>query len=112
MEEKKKVLKSAKKLQNARKDIIDLFEKGILLYKGNVFKTKEEEQEETITDIHKFRKYIAEKETGIDEELFKNYFKFQRPSDVLKPLYKTNTSQNNELVSLINSGLKDLKEEI
>ena len=73
-------------MQNARKDIIDFFEKGIFLYKGNVFKTKEEEQEETITDIDKFSKYIAEKETGIDEELFKNYFKFQRPSNMLKSL--------------------------
>ena len=101
---------------NTRDDIIDLFEKGIFPYKGNVFKTKEhkqeEEQEETITDIDKFSKYIAEKETDIDKELFKNYFKFQRPSDMLKSLYKANTSQNNELISLINSGLKDLKEEI
>ena len=40
----KKVLKSARKLQNARKDIIDLFEKGIFPYKGNVFKTKEKEE--------------------------------------------------------------------
>ena len=31
---------------------------------------------------------------------------------MLKSLYKANTSQNHELVSLINSGLKDLKEEI
>ena len=31
---------------------------------------------------------------------------------MLKSLCKANTSQNNELVSLINSGLKDLKEEI
>ena len=31
---------------------------------------------------------------------------------MLKSLYKANTSQNNELVSLINSGLKDLKEGI
>ena len=31
---------------------------------------------------------------------------------MLKSLYKANTSQNNELVSLINSELKDLKEKI
>ena len=30
---------------------------------------------------------------------------------MLKSLYKANTSQNNELVSLINSGLKGLKKE-
>ena len=42
----------------------------------------------------------------------KNYFKFQRPSVMLEYLYKVNASQNNELVSLINSELKDLKKEI
>ena len=41
----------------------------------------------------------------MNAELFKKHFNFQRPSDMLKFLYKTNTSQNNELVSLINSGL-------
>ena len=58
---RKKVLKSARKLQNARKDIINLFEKGIFPYRGSVFKTKEE-QEKTKTDIDEIIKYIAEKE--------------------------------------------------
>ena len=31
---------------DARKDIIGFFEKGTFLYKGNVFKTKEEQLEE------------------------------------------------------------------
>ena len=44
IEEKNRVLKSAKKLFDARDDIIDLFEKGTFPYKGNVFKTKEEEE--------------------------------------------------------------------
>ena len=35
------------------------------------------------------------KETEINNKLFKSYFKFQRPSDMLKFLYKANTSQNN-----------------
>ena len=46
IEEKNIVLKSAKKLSGARDDIIDLFEKGTFPYKGNVFKTKEEESGE------------------------------------------------------------------
>ena len=58
---RKKVLKSARKLQNARKDIINLFEKGIFPYRGSVFKTKEE-QEKTKTDIDEIIKYTAEKE--------------------------------------------------
>ena len=61
IEEKKRVLKSARKLQNARKDIITFFEKEIFPYRGSVFKTKEE-QEKTKTDIDEIIKYIAEKE--------------------------------------------------
>ena len=44
VEEKKRVLKSARKLQNARKDIINFFEEGIFPYRGNVFKTKEKQE--------------------------------------------------------------------
>ena len=56
---------------------------------------------------------IFDKETDINDDLFNKYFKIQRPSDMLVLLNKTNdTEKNNKLVSLINSGLKDLKEEI
>ena len=41
VEEKERVLESARKLLDVKKDIIDLFEKGTFLYKDNVFKTKE-----------------------------------------------------------------------
>ena len=40
IEEKNRVLKSARKLSDARDDIIGFFEKGAFLYKGNVFKKK------------------------------------------------------------------------
>ena len=58
-------------------------------------------------------KQITDEETDINDYLFNKYFKFQRPSDMLALLNKTNdTEKNNKLVNLINSGLKDLKEEI
>ena len=73
----------------------------------------EKEEEKTITDIDEFKKYITEKETKINKELFKNYFPFQTPSVLLKDLYKIHDKeQNSKLVNVINSGLKDLKEEI
>ena len=41
------------------------------------------------------------------------HFNFQRPSDMLKNLYQINDKEKkNKLVNVINSGLKDLKEEI
>ena len=58
-------------------------------------------------------KRIIDEEIDLNEELFKRYFKFQRPSGMLMHLNKTNDKEkNNELIILINSGLKDLKEEI
>ena len=69
------------------------------------------EEEETKTDMNKFSKYIAEEETDINDELFKKHFNFQRPSSMVKDLYKTNHGEkNSKLVSVINSGLKDFKE--
>ena len=49
----------------------------------------------------------------MNDEVFKKYFKAQMPSDMLMFLNKNNdTEMKNQLVNLINSGLKDLKEEI
>ena len=40
------------------------------------------------------------------------HFNFQIPSDMLKNIYQINDKEKkNELVNVINSGLKDLKEE-
>ena len=58
-------------------------------------------------------KRIIDEKIDLNEELFKKHFNFQRPSDMLTFLNKANDKEkNNELVSLINSGLKDFKEEI
>ena len=92
IEEKKRVLKSARKLQNARKNITNFFGKGIFPYRGNVFK-KKEEQEKTKTDMNEVIKNIAKEEMDINEELFKKYFEIQRPSDMLKYLYQTNDKE-------------------
>ena len=60
-----------------------------------------------------FNKQIIDDEIGLNEELFKKYFNFQRRSDMLMYLNKTNDKEKNkELVNVINSRLKDLKEEI
>ena len=106
IEEKNRVLKSAKKLFDARDDIIDLFEKGTFLYKGNVFKTKEKESKKERIKI--FFEYIEDE--GINYELFKKYFHSSVPSALVKKLYETkNKNENNELVNVIKSGLIDLK---
>ena len=89
IEEKNRVLKSAKKLSDARDDIIDLFEKGTFPYKGNVFKTKEEESEENklekIKDDYKnFFKYIEDESKSSSYELFEKYFYFSVPTVLVK----------------------------
>ena len=53
-------------------------------------------------NANKFNKWVNKKEISVNKELFKNYFSFQTPSALLKEI-------NRLLVSVINSGLKDLK---
>ena len=74
---------------------------------------EEEEQKPTKDDYKILIKQITDEETNINDDLFNKYFSFQRPSDMITLLNKTNdTEKSNKLVNLINSGLKDLKEEI
>ena len=74
---------------------------------------KQKEQKPIKVDYKTLIKQITDEEKDINDEIFKKYFKVQRPSDMLMFLNKTNdTEKNNKLVNLINSGLKDLKEEI
>ena len=74
---------------------------------------QEEKQKPTKDDAIALNKWIFNEETDINKELFKKYFNYQRPSVMLDHLHKTNdTEKNNKLVSVINSGLKDFKEEI
>ena len=61
---------------NETDEVINFFEKGTFPYKGNVFKTKEEESEENklekIKDDYKnFFKYIEDESIGINYNLFK-----------------------------------------
>ena len=49
----------------------------------------------------------------MNRELFEKHFKIQRPSIMLRYLHQANDREkNNKLVSMINSGLQDLKKEI
>ena len=83
------------------------------LYSSEEEKEEQEEQKPTKVDYKTLIKQITDEETDINYEIFKKYFKVQRPSDMLMFLNKTNdTEKKNQLVKLINSGLKDLKEEI
>ena len=69
---------------------------------------EEEGQKPTKDDYKTLIKQIIDEETNINDDLFNKYFKFQRPSDMLMLLNKTNdTEKNNKLINLINSGLKD-----
>ena len=81
----------------------------------------EEEQEQTSdkkgppikTDVNELNELIIKEKTHINKELFKNYFKFQTPTDMLKSLQKlVDKTKNNLLVNTVKSGLSDFKNEI
>ena len=121
--EKNRVLESARKLSDARDEIINLFEKGTFPYKDNTFKTKEkewekesEEESEEESEKERFKKfleYIENESKDINYDLFKDYFDVLVPSSLAKKLYETkNKNKNNELVELINFRWSNLKDEI
>ena len=51
---------------------------------------EQEKQNEKTTDRNKFSKWIIDEEKDLNEKLFKNHFKFQKPSDMLMLLNRTN----------------------
>ena len=105
----KTVFESAKKLFDARKDIIEFFEKRIFPHKNNVFKTKEEESEEESKDS----KYIQKESKSINYDLFEKHFGFVAPTVLATRLYETkDKNKNNEFVNVIKSRLCDLKDEM
>ena len=114
----------ASKFYKGREKIIEGFKNGVFPFyhdreNDERMKYEEEEKEQdekqkpTKDDLIALNKHIIDEETNIIEEDFEKYFNFQRASDMLMYLNKTNDKEkNNELVIMINSGLKDLKEEI
>ena len=86
IEEKNKVLKSAVKLFCVREDIIGFYRKGVFPFKGNVFKTKEEEYK--TTDSKEKSEIVEEtKNTWSNlkdqiKEMSKEEIKNEKPNDV------------------------------
>ena len=76
-------------MTDVRDEIIDLFEKGIFPFKGNIFKTKEEESEENKLekikdDYKKFFKYIEDESKSINYKLYEKYFFSSVPTVLVK----------------------------
>ena len=74
---------------------------------------KEPHKKPAKDDANKFNKWVNREETDINSKIFHKCSSFQRPSDMLKEVYKINDkNKNNKLVDMIKSGLSDLKNEI
>ena len=94
-------------MQNVRNDVIDLFEKGIFPYRGNVFKTKEESEE------NKFFKYIENESKSINYDLFKKYFDFETPTQLTNKLFEIKgKKKNNDFVKEIKNRWSNLEDKI
>ena len=74
---------------------------------------KESFKKSTKTDLEELNEQIINEEKELNEELFKNYFNFQKPTEMLKNLSNLNEKiKNEQLVYVIKSELIDLKNEI
>ena len=94
-------------MQSAKKDIIDFFEKGFFPYRSNVFKTKEELEE------NKFFKYIENESKGTNYDLFRKYYNFETPTQLTKKLFEIkDKKKNNDFVEEIKNRWSKLEDEI
>ena len=111
---KEETLSTAEKLLNNKQEVINAFKTGIFPYIDG-FQTKKESEEESDEklDENKFFKYIENQSKSIDYDLFETHFNVIAPTVLAKTLFETkNKKNNNDLVNVSNSELKDLKEEI
>ena len=114
IEAKNRLMNNEKNFYEGRQKIIEGFKEGIFSLKSDdKFEDQQTSKKPTKDDVNALYKWVNKEELNINKELFKKHFNFRRPSNLFKYLYQINNrKKNNELVSLINSGLKDLKKEI
>ena len=96
IEEKNKVLESARKLLYVRNDIINAFSKKIFPYKNSESKTREEKSGEKSGYINNTFTLIEEKSEGINNDLLANYFTFSKPIDLAKQLHETKDAKKKQ----------------
>ena len=102
-----------------RENIIRFFEEEIFPFKGNVFKTKVEEEIKEKTKEQKIEEFInnsisfiERNSKDINNDLFKEYFDFSTPNDLAKKLFEIkDTKKNSELVKEIKNRWSSLKDE-
>ena len=85
------------------------------LFRINVMylKQKKKTNQKKNQKKNNFFEYIANESKSINYDLFEKHFSLVVPTVLAKKLYETkDKNKNNELVSVINSGLPDLKDEI
>ena len=74
---------------------------------------KETSEKSTKTNFDELNEQSIKEETEINEEILKNHFGFQKPTNMLKALYGIDDRENNHtLVKIIKSELNDLENEI
>ena len=119
---KNNLVDNASKFYEGREKIIEWFKNRVFSFcydrdheeqmKYGKEKEKEQQEEETKFNLNKFNEWVNKQETSINTELWKKHFGIQINSDMLKYLYQTNDKEkNNELLNMVNSGLKDFKKE-
>ena len=63
------------------------------LKSDNKFEDQQTSKKSAKDDVNTFKEWINQEETDIIRELFKQHFKFQTSSALLKSLYKTNDKE-------------------
>ena len=120
MEAKNKLLNNAKYFYKGREKIIEGFKNGIfpLNYNEEEGQTRYEEEENNIRnkngliDYKRLERLIDLKNKGTNDKLVWKYFQVQDLGALLKKLRRLKNTKNKSQLSLVKSGLIDLKDDI
>ena len=118
--EAKNKLLDNKNFYKGRKKIIEGFKNKIFPIHYDDEDSRFEDNDENdirdnngLIDYEKFNRLINLKRKSINDNLFREYFKYQDPDSMLKDLYSTrNIERNNIQVALIRSALTDFSNKI
>ena len=99
----KKYIEAKNSLLNNAKNFYERREKIIKSFKDGTFPLKSDDK----TDFDELNEQIMKEETEINKEVFKKFFRFQKPTEMLKALNNLNDREkNNLLMNTIKCGLK------
>ena len=112
-----KLLDNVRNVYEWREKIIEGFKNGIFLFQPADSRLEDKDENDIrpingLIDYEKLYRLISLKRRDVNDDLFREYFKYQDPSNILKVWATQKTKRNEIQVNLLKNALTDFKNKI